>query len=241
MSMMTTSRARARPASTASNATAAGSPPEGAPTKSAPARSAQISSCSSAAARNVSPAPTSTLRPCSWSFWASLPMVVVLPVPLTPTTRITVGFAVEVEPRRGSEELLDLLGERLAEIAHFATQLQAPHELRRRGDADISVDERLLESLPGLLVGSVERAARRSRPSARGGSSPASRGAARRNRSARARPPRSARHRRALPRFSTRAERYRRSRRVRRRRRHARDRAAAAGGRRPRRCRRLPS
>ena len=45
--------------------------------KSAPARSAQISSCSSAAALKVSPAPTRTLRPCSRSFCASLPTVVV--------------------------------------------------------------------------------------------------------------------------------------------------------------------
>ena len=65
VSTIATSRPRARAASTASNATAAGSAPRDAPTKSAPARSAQISSCSSAAARNVSAAPTSTERPCS--------------------------------------------------------------------------------------------------------------------------------------------------------------------------------
>ena len=93
VSTITTSRLRARPASTASNATAAGSAPRGEPTKSASARCAQISSCSSAAARNVSAAPTSTDRPCSRSFCASLPIVVVFPVPFTPTTRTTVGCA----------------------------------------------------------------------------------------------------------------------------------------------------
>ena len=73
MSTMTTSRPRARPASTASKATAAGSAPREPPTKSAPARSAQISSCSSAAARNVSAAPTRTVRPCSRELLRELP------------------------------------------------------------------------------------------------------------------------------------------------------------------------
>src|SRR5438067_2432403 len=91
VSTMTTSRPRDCAASSASYATAAGSPPRSPPTKSAPARSAQISSCSSAAARNVSAAPSTTERPCSRRRCASLPIVVVLPVPLTPTTRITLG------------------------------------------------------------------------------------------------------------------------------------------------------
>src|SRR3954453_18579837 len=91
VSTTTTSLPRDSAAAIASNATAAGSPPRSEPTKSALARSAQISSCSSAAARNVSAAATSTERPCSESLAASLPIVVVLPVPLTPTTRITLG------------------------------------------------------------------------------------------------------------------------------------------------------
>ena len=45
-----------------------------------------------AAARNVSPAASITLRPSARNFAASLPMVVVLPEPLTPTTRMTNGF-----------------------------------------------------------------------------------------------------------------------------------------------------
>ncbi len=55
-------------------------------------RSPQILSCSIAAARKVSPAASITLRPSAASLAASLPMVVVLPEPLTPTTRITNGF-----------------------------------------------------------------------------------------------------------------------------------------------------
>src|SRR4051794_35673278 len=55
-------------------------------------RSPQIFNCSIAAARNVSPAASITLPPSPESVAASLPMVVVLPEPLTPTTRITNGF-----------------------------------------------------------------------------------------------------------------------------------------------------
>ena len=44
-----------------------------------------------AAARNVSAAHSRTLRPSDLKRLVSLPMVVVLPVPLTPTTRMTSG------------------------------------------------------------------------------------------------------------------------------------------------------
>ncbi len=91
MSTRTTSRPRDCAASIASKATAAGSPPRAAPTKSAPARSAHTSSCSSAAARNVSAAATITSWSCSRSRCASFPIVVVLPVPFTPTKRRTLG------------------------------------------------------------------------------------------------------------------------------------------------------
>ena len=57
------------------------------------ARSAQTSSCSPAAARKVSPAPRSTDFPACPSRAASLPTVVVLPVPFTPTTMTTWGGA----------------------------------------------------------------------------------------------------------------------------------------------------
>ena len=46
-----------------------------------------------AAARKVSPAASITLRPSAESFEASLPIVVVLPEPLTPATRMTNGLA----------------------------------------------------------------------------------------------------------------------------------------------------
>ncbi len=75
----------------ASKTTAAGSAPSRARTMSTPARSAQISSCSTAAARNVSAAQISGCRPSFFSRFASLPTVVVLPVPLTPTISVTCG------------------------------------------------------------------------------------------------------------------------------------------------------
>ena len=57
-------------------------------------RSPHIFNCSIAAARKVSPAASITLRRSETSLAASLPMVVVLPEPLTPTTRMTNGFFV---------------------------------------------------------------------------------------------------------------------------------------------------
>ncbi len=44
-----------------------------------------------AAARNVSALPSSTVRPASVASFASLPTVVVLPVPLMPTNSTTAG------------------------------------------------------------------------------------------------------------------------------------------------------
>ena len=76
----------------ASKATEAESAPSPPLTKSTPARWAHSSSCSTAAARKVSPAASTTERLSSLlRCQASLPSVVVLPVPLTPATRITVG------------------------------------------------------------------------------------------------------------------------------------------------------
>ena len=76
----------------ASKARPAASEPCARAITAAPVRSPQIFSCSIAAARKVSPAASITLRPSARNFAASLPMVVVLPEPLTPTTRMTNGF-----------------------------------------------------------------------------------------------------------------------------------------------------
>ena len=78
------------------------------------------------------------------SWCASLPIVVVLPVPLTPTTRIT-GRLLVRPPSVGrlAEERLDLLRQRVAEVAESPTGLEPPHELRGRRNADVGLDQRL--------------------------------------------------------------------------------------------------
>ena len=105
----------------------------------------------------MSAAATTTECPCSASFDASLPIVVVLPVPLTPTTRITVGLVPHVERRRLAEKRRDLVRERFAEIAELAARLEPLHELRRRRHADVGLDQRLLEPLPREVVAGIER------------------------------------------------------------------------------------
>ena len=78
-------------ATMASNRTAPGSPPDWATTATA-FFSPQAASCSRAAARKVSPAASSTERPWSWKYLASLPIEVVFPEPLTPASITTHGF-----------------------------------------------------------------------------------------------------------------------------------------------------
>jgi hypothetical protein len=93
VSTISTSAPRAAAARYASKATAPGSAPRPWATSSAPARCAHVSSCSPAAARKVSLAARATDMPRRPSAAASLPIVVVLPVPFTPTTSTTPGFS----------------------------------------------------------------------------------------------------------------------------------------------------
>ena len=67
-------------------------------TSSVPERSAQTASWSMAAARNVSAAATSTRLPSFLNWWHSFPIVVVLPAPLTPITRMTEGLVERSSP-----------------------------------------------------------------------------------------------------------------------------------------------
>src|SRR5436190_4587710 len=101
VSTINTSTPRASEALTASNATAPGSDPRSWAISCAPATRAQIASCSPAAARNVSAAATLTTRPSETSRFASFPIVVVFPDPLTPTTRITESCPSSVRGRSG--------------------------------------------------------------------------------------------------------------------------------------------
>ena len=75
----------------------------------APTRCAQTSSCSTAAARKVSPAASSTFLPSAAQLRASLPMVVVLPLPLTPMISSTNGLA-PPEVERAAPQRQDLGG-----------------------------------------------------------------------------------------------------------------------------------
>src|SRR5256884_384927 len=90
VSTSTTPAPRPPAASTASKTTEPGSAPSCPRTTSAPTRSAQCVSWSAAAARKVSAAAISATCPSSISRCASLAIVVVLPVPLTPTNSHTV-------------------------------------------------------------------------------------------------------------------------------------------------------
>jgi hypothetical protein len=103
--------------------------------------------------------------PCSRELRASLPIVVVLPVPLTPTTRITAG----ARGRRASglaEQRRQLLDERVRDRAVAALSSRRTTSARR-GNADVGGDERLLEPLPGRLVGRIEDGGLELPPSAR--------------------------------------------------------------------------
>ena len=118
-------------------------------------RSPQIFSCSTAAARNVSPAASITLRPSARNLAASLPMVVVLPEPLTPTTRMTNGFrAPSIDERLGDrrQHLLDfgrdhrlhlVGGDRLV-VAALADRSGDP---RRDLGAEIGAQQHVLDVL----------------------------------------------------------------------------------------------
>ena len=92
VSQMMTSQSRALAAAMVSNTTAAGSAPSLCLIRGTPARPAQTSSCSMAAARKVSAAPKITDLPSPFKREASLPMVVVLPTPLTPITKMMEGL-----------------------------------------------------------------------------------------------------------------------------------------------------
>ena len=93
VSISSTSALASRAFCKALNAKPAASAPGASATTSAPARSPHTRNCSMAAARNVSPAAIMTLRPSPRMRAASLPIVVVLPVPFTPTTSTTNGLA----------------------------------------------------------------------------------------------------------------------------------------------------
>ncbi len=86
----------------ASKTTEPGSAPSCPRTRSAPTRSDHSWSCSAAAARKVSAAAITTLRPDAASRWAILPMLVVFPTPFTPTNIHTLGCPGEKDSDRSA-------------------------------------------------------------------------------------------------------------------------------------------
>ena len=92
VSTSTRSAPRLPAAAMASKTTEPGSAPSWPRTRSAPTRCDHSWSCSAAAARKVSAAAITTLRPDAASRWAILPMLVVFPTPLTPTNIHTLGW-----------------------------------------------------------------------------------------------------------------------------------------------------
>ena len=190
MSMSTTSASSSAPALTASNATAAGSAPSRSErTVGTPTRAPQVSSWSAAAARKVSAAPRTTSLSSATSTRASLPTVVVLPVPLTPTTSTTAGRpstralatrAVE----RGVDEPQQVLAQPAADRGLVGRALDldlGPQRCRRARsclDPEVGGDEGVLDLLPRLLVEAGRGTAGRAVPGrARCWSGPAGRAA----------------------------------------------------------------
>ncbi len=154
VSTSTASASVSRPVRTASKATDAGSPPAGPRTTRAPTRSPHDWSWSAAAARNVSAAPSTTCPPSAMRTRASLPVVVVLPVPLTPTTRITAG-----RPSRRDARLRSSAGSTSASSS-------SPSMARTRLGSPVPSTRARVRSRPtSSSVGATPRSACRSRVS----------------------------------------------------------------------------
>ena len=156
-------RRRARgPCRTASKATAPGSEPSGPVTISQPARCAHSGELldGGGAERVGGAEQRPSCRARSRRCQASLPIVVVLPVPLTPATMITVGSwrrSIAALARSGD------VGEQLDAAAAVSASPPSTRAARRlllelrddlggRARADVGHDQRLLQALPGLLV-----------------------------------------------------------------------------------------
>ena len=152
----TTSRPRARAASTASNATAAGSAPRGAPTKSAPERAGpDLQLLLRGRAERVGRAHEHRAAMLG-ELARELADRRRLPGAVDADDQDHARLAVERERRRLAEERLDLLDERLLQVAGHAARLESADELCGRRHADVAGDQRLLEPLPRIVVRRVE-------------------------------------------------------------------------------------
>ena len=127
----------------------------------APVRCAHTFSCSMAAARKVSPAASITLWPSSRRRRASLPMVVVLPEPLTPTTRITNGRCAAsmrsgcAQGARISTMLARSAAIRARDVGELLARdarAQSVEDVLGRLDADVRAEQARLELLEDLRI-----------------------------------------------------------------------------------------
>src|SRR3984957_4051814 len=107
VSISTTSTLSSRARVSASKASPAASAPCSRSTRADSVRRAQMRNCSTAAARKVSPAASRTPLPSALNLAASLPMVVVLPEPLTPMTRVQNGRLANAGRGGKAEVVLD--------------------------------------------------------------------------------------------------------------------------------------
>ena len=117
VSTSTASYPRLRATRSASVRTADGSAPSAPRWKGDSVRRAQTSSCSAAAARKVSAAQTSVVRPSAFQARASFPMVVVFPTPFTPTTNTTQGWVENGRTASGRSSDLRISSRSSARIA----------------------------------------------------------------------------------------------------------------------------
>ena len=165
VSTSTVSTPSSTPCLTASNATLAGSPPSGPRTTSTPTRSPHVASWSTAAARNVSAAPSVTVRSSATRIRAILPTVVVLPAPLTPTTSTTPGLPsapVTCTRRSMSVPTSSISSSRSTARASGVWPPSTRSRVRslldqrlRRRHADVGGEEGVLDRLPRVLVEAV--------------------------------------------------------------------------------------
>ena len=140
VSAISTSMPRERAVCSASKITLAESAPGLARSPAPGCARPRSCSCSTAAARKVSPAASITARRSSRQRRASLPMVVVLPTPLTPTISTTNGCL-----PRDVERLLDRLQQR--------DQLLAQRGEQRVGIGELALVHALAQVLDQLGAG----------------------------------------------------------------------------------------
>ena len=143
-------------------------PPDPARGRRRPARPT-CASCSAAAARNVSAAASTTVRPSPVSRCASLAIVVVLPTPLTPDehpdvrlarrdTRASRSPTSSTDASSGAQHRRDAVDRR--DLLGGHARLHVVEDPGRGRHADVGEDQRLLELVPGVVVDAAAAAQR---------------------------------------------------------------------------------